>query len=676
MAVLLSPFAGSGAQFFDNNGVPLAGGKIYSYAAGTTTPQVTYTAQSPIVARTNPIILDSAGRLPSGGELWLAEGLYYKFIVKTSADVTLATYDNIIGINSTTLSYSGEQEIQTATAGQTVFTLTTMTYQPNTGSLSVFVDGLNQYGPGAQYAYEETNSNTVTFNSGLSNGAKVKFTTSTFNNGPNVNASQVAYTADFSGAVPSNVETKLSECVSVKDFGAVGDGTTDDTAAIAAAHATGKPVFYPYGTYKHVGYFPDCEGGIIGEGWSTNIGALTTKIVFYNCTDTTKGAITPKQTTPRSQFFRVENVMIEASSWNNTTGCLGYGLSVGVPVRMTNVYVGNFKKSNMFFYAPTGTGPYESMMVNVYSAFAGQHGVLVGNGANVLTFIGYQGKWSGAPSFGVAPSVAGSYDGMYVAATSDGVSGIPPYNPESLVVIGGDCSYNSRYGWNFNTLMNSGNVCAGYAEGNLVKEARCGNDVYNCRVAFSGLLGETQGFLNDQTYQPSFYANSFFIGGKQVHPPNVYTFIANPSQQDQVNGAAQNAPTRYIYISRNNSATSLGNICSNITPDFTSVNVATETVYSLMGAGTYAIGIGTGARHLKITDNRVRLPDLYYQATDPGWGSGALIRTIATSEPNAGSWTQGDIVFNLTPTPGAYVGWVCTASGTPGTWKGFGLIAT
>jgi hypothetical protein len=42
--------------------------------------------------------------------------------------------------------------------------------------------------------------------------------------------------------------------------------------------------------------------------------------------------------------------------------------------------------------------------------------------------------------------------------------------------------------------------------------------------------------------------------------------------------------------------------------------------------------------------------------------------------PTAGSYSIGDLIYNTNPTPGGYVGWICTASGTPGTWKGFGLI--
>lgn len=95
--VTLSIFGGVGAQFFDNNGNPLTGGKIYTYEAGTTTPLATYTSKSGSVAHTNPIVLDAAGRVPNGGEIWNDYTKLYKFVLKTSTDVTIATFDNVGG---------------------------------------------------------------------------------------------------------------------------------------------------------------------------------------------------------------------------------------------------------------------------------------------------------------------------------------------------------------------------------------------------------------------------------------------------------------------------------------------------------------------------------------------------------------------------------------------------
>jgi hypothetical protein len=247
MSVTPSPIGGFAAQFFDNNGVILSGGKIYTYAAGTTTPQATYTSAAGTTPHANPIILDSAGRVP-GGEIWLTDGLVYKFVIETATGSLLGTYDNITGVNSNFVNYTIQEEVQTATAGQTVFNLSTINYTPGTNSLTVYIDGVNQY---VGDSYLETDSNTVTFTSGVHVGGEVKFTTAIQTTTGAVDASIVAYDPPFTNSVATNVEAKLAQYVSVKDFGAVGDGVTDDLAAFedAANSDTITQVLIPAGSY-------------------------------------------------------------------------------------------------------------------------------------------------------------------------------------------------------------------------------------------------------------------------------------------------------------------------------------------------------------------------------------------------------------------------------------------
>jgi hypothetical protein len=275
MAVNLSPVGGVAAQFFTNTGAVLTGGKIYTYAAGTTTPAVTYTSSQGLTAWSNPIDLDAAGRVSGIGEIWLTDGITYKFVLKDSNDVLIATYDNISGINSNFVAYTNSQEIQTATASQTVFTLTTMQYQVGTNSLSVFVDGVNQYGPGAQYAYTETSSTSVTFVSGLHVGAEVKFTSTQQQGAGAIAASQVSYTPAGASAVTTNVQAKLRQYVNVKDFGATGNGVTDDSAAIQAAINAAFQFANSFpGLSKGTIYFPEGVYLISSNINATSIGAM------------------------------------------------------------------------------------------------------------------------------------------------------------------------------------------------------------------------------------------------------------------------------------------------------------------------------------------------------------------------------------------------------------------
>ncbi len=77
------------AGLIDSNGDALAGGKVYTYEAGTTNNKACWTAADKSVAATNPVMLDA-----NGVAIIYADG-NYKFVVKTAADVTVYTWDNI-----------------------------------------------------------------------------------------------------------------------------------------------------------------------------------------------------------------------------------------------------------------------------------------------------------------------------------------------------------------------------------------------------------------------------------------------------------------------------------------------------------------------------------------------------------------------------------------------------
>ena len=189
MTVNVSCFAGIGWQFFTNDGNVLSGGKIYSYLAGTSTPAAIYTTSAGNIAHSNPIVLDAFGRVPGGGEIWLTNTTVYKFILQDANSAVVGTYDNVPGIASA-------------------------------ADLAAFIADL-------------ANASDPTKGDAL------------------VGFHQSNASGNLANTVNRTVHTKLQEFISVKDFGAVGDGTTNDTTAIQNAlnFAGRKTVYFPTGVY-------------------------------------------------------------------------------------------------------------------------------------------------------------------------------------------------------------------------------------------------------------------------------------------------------------------------------------------------------------------------------------------------------------------------------------------
>lgn len=163
-------------------------------------------------------------------------------------------------------------ETYIATAGQTVFTTIT-SFDRGINSLQVFINGVRQT---YNIAYVETNPNTVTFNEGLDAGDRVDFYIGIISSNTTGQAANISYTPAGTGAVATNVQNKLRESVSVLDFGATGDGITNDEDAFNAAWTASNPqaVLVPAGTYEITG---SVTGSFYSFGVVTiNTGSVTT----------------------------------------------------------------------------------------------------------------------------------------------------------------------------------------------------------------------------------------------------------------------------------------------------------------------------------------------------------------------------------------------------------------
>lgn len=164
MTVSLSPFFGVAGQLFDNNGNPLAGGTINTYLAGTTTNTPTYTTSAGNIAHTNPIVLDGAGRVPSG-EIWLTSGISYKFLVKDSAGNLIGTFDNVQGINQNAftniVNFNGN-------GVTTSFTLPEAPLSEN--FINVFINGVYQF----KNTFSITAGTTLLFSEAPPNYSKIE----------------------------------------------------------------------------------------------------------------------------------------------------------------------------------------------------------------------------------------------------------------------------------------------------------------------------------------------------------------------------------------------------------------------------------------------------------------------------------------------------------------------
>lgn len=268
MTVNISYLGGAAAQFFDDGGNPLAGGKLYTYTAGTTTPQATYTTSLGNIAHTNPIVLDASGRV---NEIWLTAGVLYKFVIEDSVGNLIGTYDNIVGVNDTTSSNAALIAFQALLAGPT-------------------------------------------------------------------GSSLVGFKQTQSGAINTTVQAKLRQYVNISDFGAAGDGITDDTVPMtnffnSAINNPGVPHRLNKATYCISSVMPTINvSNVIIEGEGADIhdvGSLITgTVIKWIAPGTTVGPMIKISSVSNASNQRVADVKFTGIGIDCNNGSIDYGVEL------------------------------------------------------------------------------------------------------------------------------------------------------------------------------------------------------------------------------------------------------------------------------------------------------------------------------------------------------------
>lgn len=324
MTVALSPLPVQ--RFYDNSGNLAVGGKLYTYAAGTTTPQATYTDSTGVTPNTNPIVLNSRGEAP----VWLTTTQGYKFVLTDSVGNTLWTADQIystdpaVNFLSANLANSapGYGTDLVSGAARTVTNVAALRQQLKTGGGKVQTLGYYTAGDGGSGLYYYDASDT----------------TSTDNGGTVIVANdggiwKLAYTGR----------------VSIKQFGCKGDGTTDNTATLQAAinwaNSNTGELFVPVGTFniQQVTIYG-------GTTWWSMIGADMRASVF-SMTQASKTVFEGGNGAVKGYEMGNFSILCNQTSLNGTIGTAS-GITVGDTsnVYFHDIYVWDYTNTGILIY--------------------------------------------------------------------------------------------------------------------------------------------------------------------------------------------------------------------------------------------------------------------------------------------------------------------------------------
>jgi len=483
------------------------------------------------------------------------------------------------------------------------------------------------------------------------------------------------------GAINRTSYEKLADTVSVKDFGAVGDGITDDRAAIVAAITASKAVYFPAGNYLVSSpitittslqgrvlyadgaqdsptatiYCKDITGYLFNfsvASGSTIIGFTVKGLAFdgsngagvYSSGSTTWQGVMSNATGSTAGSGFVAEVFVKdcTISWSQVASAAALNLQAFFFVSVENTRIQGWVNGYAVYIGGAVTDTTISFK-KCYFLFC-RETVTVLNGNTDIQF--YDCVWDSviiACSIFITKTL---FSGCYFENIGYDITGASRTTGITLkrfnVNFGAgvlDTAVNSAINIGYAPALFNSCFFNGYAAGTngwLYAMGRGSSSGGNGDIRFYSCYGNGQGFLNATDYTAA-YTNLVYLGWYNCA-------ITTYSGGIYVNGL-----TLYDIRLFNDGQ----------------INV------------TFPAYDGAHPTYAPIYQQQVQITNGRWIITNPVSGGGGW-SGAPTNNPTGGYWQIGDTIYNSIPAAGGWMGLVCTTaatSGNTGTWKNFGAIA-
>lgn len=296
------------------------------------------------------------------------------------------------------------------------------------------------------------------------------------------------------------------------------DGEIDDTNSILKAISISNKVIFDNKVYRMNKQLRLSNHTLIGVG-DGDIWGNDCRIEFYDMPNVETCVFS-------TGMSQIENIKFQYKEWNGSEREIS-GFGANRKCILKNCCFIAFPKNGVLLHQSEKIGseniksPYYSTFENCTVAYSKEHGIIIGNGANAITFINSKSLFNGATNYMEIPRTLGEYDGLYL----DGLINYLPQGlkqePQQVNIIGGDFSYNSRYGVNLRHC-NDITMIGGYLEQNLGESEINVDRAYGCYI-LNPLCQKRDvkvttpiesDELNGNIYT---YPNTIIIRGKQVN---------------------------------------------------------------------------------------------------------------------------------------------------------------